>query len=35
MNIQVKEVKGENEELICNAISNMKELYELFKRKNK
>ena len=27
----MKEVKGEGEELICNAISNMKELYEYLK----
>ncbi len=29
----MKEVKGENEELICNAISNMKELYEYLKER--
>lgn len=29
----IKEVKGENEELICNAISNMKELYEYLKER--
>ena len=29
----MKEVKGEGEELICNAISNMKELYEYLKER--
>ena len=29
----MKEVKGENEELICNAISHMKELYEYLKER--
>ncbi len=29
----MKEVKGENEELICNAISNMNELYEYLKER--
>ena len=29
----MKEVKGENEELICNAISHMKELYEHLKER--
>ena len=29
----MKEVKGEDEELICNAISNMKELYEYLKER--